>query len=346
MEDFEKITDFGNLYKAYRKAKAGKGFKNSSAKFETLALDGVHCLKEQLENRTYQISGYHEFMVYEPKERVIKACKFKDKVVQHVLCDNILLPRLKREFIKNNSAGQIGKGTLYGLDMLKKDMCNFYKENGMNGWILKCDVSKFFYKIEHEKLKNIVDFYFPDEGIKWMNHLIIDSIDNPGLPLGNQTSQVYALLYLNGMDHFIIEDLGIKYYGRYMDDFYLIHSDKQYLSHCLVKIRGYLDNIKLELNGKTQIMPFKNGINFIGFHTYITKEGRVIRKIKNQNKRNAKRKFRKMAKLVRDGKLSEKKFFESYSAWKSHASHGNCKKLIQNMDQMVQKIMEENSVTN
>ena len=109
------ICDYENLYKAYRKAKAGKKFNGSSAKFQAMNLEGLHMLKEQLENQTYKMSSYNEFKVYEPKERVIKSCSFKDKVVQHCLCDNVLHPQLSDEFIRTNYAGQAGKGTHFGL---------------------------------------------------------------------------------------------------------------------------------------------------------------------------------------------------------------------------------------
>lgn len=115
MTDFEKVTDFGNLYKAYKKAKSGKGYKKSSAKFEVKALEGIHILKEQLESKQYKVSAYNQFYVYEPKQRLIEAAAFKDKVVQHSLCDNVLLPKLQNVFIRNNFAGQIGKGTLFGI---------------------------------------------------------------------------------------------------------------------------------------------------------------------------------------------------------------------------------------
>lgn len=117
--DKEIICSFENLYRAYRKAKAGKGFNGSSTRFQMMTLEGVHLLKEQLEEQTYQMAPYNEFKIYEPKERVIQSCSFKDKVVQHCLCDNILHPRLANEFIKCNYAGQIGKGTLFGMDKLK-----------------------------------------------------------------------------------------------------------------------------------------------------------------------------------------------------------------------------------
>ena len=145
MTDFEKVISFENMYKAYRKAKRGKGYKKSSAKFNIMALEGVNILIEQLKNKTYAVSGYHEFKVYEPKERVIQTTSFKDKVVQHSLCDNVLLPKLEKVFIYDNCAGQKGKGTLFGLDRLSEQMKAFHKKYGLNGYILKCDISKFFY---------------------------------------------------------------------------------------------------------------------------------------------------------------------------------------------------------
>ena len=91
--DFEKVIDFNNMYKAYRKSKQGKGFRKSSARFNLMALDGINILIEQLKSKTYTVSKYNEFKVYEPKERVIQTTSFKDKVVQHSLCDNVLLPK-------------------------------------------------------------------------------------------------------------------------------------------------------------------------------------------------------------------------------------------------------------
>ncbi len=128
-----------------------------------------------------------------------------------------------------------------------------------------------------------------------------------------------------------------------MDDFYLIHHSKEYLKYCLEIITEFLRTLDLTLNGKTQISLFKNGVSYLGFHTYITNTGKVIRKLKNQNKRNAERKFLKMAKLVSAGKLSEEKFYASYNAWKNHISHGNCYKLGKTMDEMIKNILTKGS---
>lgn len=342
--DKDIICDFGNLYKAYKKAKAGKGFNGSSAKFQTMNLEGLHILKEQLENQTYRMNPYNEFKVYEPKERVIKSCSFKDKVVQHCLCDNLLHLKLANEFIRTNYAGQIGKGTHFGMDCLKEQMLDFHNHHGIDGWILKCDITKFFYQIDHDILKDIVDYYFPDDYTQWLNHLLIDSTYGLGLPLGNQAAQVYALLMLNGLDHFVTGELGISFYGRYMDDFYLIHSNKEYLKWCLVCIKQFVDNLGLSLNGKTQIIPFKNGLLFTGFHHYITADGKYIRKLNGVNKRRIRKKIRVWAKLVNSGKMSEQKFYEKYNAWKNHAMHGNCIKLCHSMDLYVKEVLKHEQI--
>ena len=340
MTDFEKVTDFHNMYRAYRRAKCGKGYKKSSAKFNVAALDGVNTLIAQLRNKTYTVSRYHEFKVYEPKERIIQTSSFKDKVVQHSLCDNVIMPRLQQIFIYDNCAGQKGKGTLFGLDRLSQQMQAFHSKYGMNGYILKCDITKFFYNISHEQLKDIVAYHFGyDPDILWLCNLYIDSTEGDGIPLGNQINQGFALLYLDGMDRLIKYQLGIEYYGRNMDDFWLIHPSKEYLQYCLEVITAYLETLNLTLNGKTQIFPFKNGVNYLGFHTYVTKAGNVIRRLSNQKKRNAQRKYTKMAKLVAAGKIPLEKLETSDTSHKAHRSHGNCYKMGESMDQKISAIL-------
>ncbi|MFQ9078748.1 MAG: reverse transcriptase domain-containing protein, partial [Ruminococcus sp.] len=315
-------------------------FNGSSARFQMMNLEGLHMLKEQLENQTYRVNPYNEFKVYEPKERVIKSCSFKDKVVQHCLCDNVLHKQLSDEFVRTNYAGQTGKGTHFGMDCLKEQMLEFYKQHGLDGWILKCDITKFFYQINHDILKDIVDYYFNDEYTVWMNHLYIDSTDGLGLPLGNQVAQVYALLMLNGLDHFVTGELGVELYGRYMDDFYLIAQSKDYLNWCLECIQRFVTSLGLSLNGKTQIMPFKNGVLFTGFHHYVTKNGKYIRKLTSTNKRRIRKNLLKWYKLVKAGRMTEQKFYEKYNAWKNHAMHGNCIKLCHSMDLYVKQLFE------
>lgn len=156
---------------------------------------------------------------------------------------------------------------------------------------------------------------------------------------GSQTALILKYLYVEESE---FADENNKYDGS-MDDFYLIHPSKEYLRYCLEAITAYLETLGLALNGKTQIFPFKNGVNYLGFHAYIAGNGKPIRRLKNQNKRNAQKKFLRMAKLVAAGRLSMEKFEASYGAWKNHISHGNCYRLGRTMDERINELLQINS---
>ena len=132
-------------------------------------------------------------------------------------------------------------------------------------------------------------------------------------------------MYLSGLDHFIKEKLGIRYYGRYMDDFYLIHEDKAYLRYCRAEIERYVGELGLKLNNKTNIFPLRNGIDFLGFHTYLTDSGKVIRKVRRGSKCNEQRKIEETARLYwTASKITLAEIEQSYGSWRSHAIKGNC----------------------
>ena len=287
------------------------------------------------------MSPYNTFEVYEPKRRVVMSNSYKDKVVQHSLCDNVLEPILTRSFIRDNYASQVGKGTHYGLDRLQEFMRRFYRKNGIDGWILKGDISKYFYSIRHDVLKTLIREKITDPDVLWLVDLIIDSTEgNVGIPIGNQTSQLFALLYLDGLDHFVKEKLGIKYYGRYMDDFFLIHHDKAYLQECRKQIEVFVQARGLSLNAKTNIFPLKHGVDFLGFHTYLTESGAVIRKVRRRSKNNMKRKLKKLAALHAAGRIDAKTVEQSYQSWRGHAEKGNSYHLIRRTDQYYNSLMK------
>ena len=165
--NFEQVTNFDAIYEAYKKARCGHGYNQSRLKFEMAALDGVLQIKRLLETKKFEVSPYNQFRVFEPKERVIEAGSFKDKIIQHSLCDNVLLPAFKSEFIQTNVAGQIGKGTLYGLDCLRAHMLLAHHKYGHDCWIVKADIKKYFYNIDHNILKDIVQYYISDGKKEW-----------------------------------------------------------------------------------------------------------------------------------------------------------------------------------
>ncbi|MGN0107121.1 MAG: RNA-directed DNA polymerase [Hominilimicola sp.] len=150
---------------------------------------------------------------------------------------------------------------------------------------------------------------------------------------------------MNDFDHMVKERLHIKAYGRYVDDFYLIHHDKEYLRYCLEVITNYLSKYGLELNEKTQIFPLKNGIDFLGFHTYLTESGKVIRKLKKSSKDNMRRKLKAFKRLYDEGKISMSVILCSYSSWRAHAKNGNTYYLIKRMDELFNELFKQGGNT-
>ena len=364
------INSFDSLYKAYKNTRSGKKKNTAALEYELNAVERTLRLSESLQNRDYTFGPYFPFTVYEPKERLVLALDFQSKVVLHSFCDNLLVPVFFKRFITDNYAGQIGKGTHFGLDRLAENMRHYYfsRKQADNearkaaslpyrcreewdyaeGWVLKGDFSKFYYSINREicynkaaeTLKKAVDDAELLDFSLWLLKQVIDSAPNTGLPLGNQSSSPLALLYLDGLDHLLTDELGLVY-GRYMDDFYIIHSDKLALKNILKTIRKYTEPLGIVLNGKTQIFPLKNGIDFLGYHSYLTESGKVVRKVRERSINNMRRKIRKYRGKVDRGEMTLEQVRQSYTSWIGHISHGNTHRLKQNTDALFYAVFSE-----
>lgn len=337
---FSQICTFSVLYKAYLAARKGKRSRAATAKYEVHLLENIVNLVYILKTKIYRPGIFRVFYVYEPKKRLVQAPAFVDKVVQHALVDNLLYDRITHGFILDNYASQKDKGIHMGLNRLRYFLIDYWNKNHTaEGWVLKCDVRHFFASINHDKLKEKLKMLDLELVIYDLLCIYIDCSE--GLPLGYQTSQLFALLYLSDFDHFVKEKLHIKYYGRYMDDFFLIHPDKAYLQYCLKEIRAYMADLKLELNEKTQIFPLKNGIDFLGFHTYMTEDGKVIRKLRHSSIKRMNAKLKKWEQDYPNGLVTREKILSSWQAWDAHAAHGNTWSLRQKVRDRVQNILKE-----
>lgn len=336
---FEEICTFEVLYRAYLAARKGKRKKASAAQYEANALIFTERLAYILNTNTYIPSKFEVFHVYEPKKRLVQAPAFVDKVVQHAIVDNTLYEAITRSFIPANCASQIDKGMHYGLDLLKGFMTDYWRKNHTtDGWVLKCDVRHFFASIDHDILKAKLRKKVVDDRIFRLMCIYIDASAD-GLPLGYQTSQLLALLFLDEFDHFVKERLRIKYYVRYMDDFLLIHPDKEYLRYCQKQIETFLAGLRLELNEKTNIFPLRHGVDFLGFHTYITESGQIIRRLRHSSVKRMKGKIRWWKKEYPAGKVTKKEILDSWTAWDAHAAHGNTYTLRQEIAAKVSEII-------
>ncbi len=191
---YPKIYEFEQLHRAHRLARRAKRSKEEVVRFELDLNRNLMTLRDELLTQTYRPGAYREFKVFEPKERVIMSLPYRDRVVQHSLCDQVLGPWINRQLIDDNCASRPRKGTHYGLYRLARFMREFYHTRGTEGYILKADISKFFYRIRHDRLKEMLYPGIADPQLKGLLDVIIDSTPgNVGVPIGNMTSQWFAI---------------------------------------------------------------------------------------------------------------------------------------------------------
>lgn len=342
---YEKIYSFENLYKAHRKARLGKRDLAETIIFENNLGENLIKLSDDIREGIYRIDGYYSFMVYDPKKRIIHALHYKDRVVQHCICDEVLSKIIEPKLIYDNAACRLNKGTGFAIKRLTFFMSDFYKNYGCEGFFLRFDIRKFFDNINHGVLKKKLRKAVKDKDVLKLLFYFIDTyyVDDTengktGLPLGNQSSQWFALYYLDSLDRLIKEKLKIKYYIRYMDDAVLIFKDKEYLRNCLDVMQEHIENdLKLSFNAKTQIFPMRNGVDFLGFHFYLTETGKVIRKIKTQNKRKIKRRIKKLKDDYLKNDVSNEDYMQIISSYKAHLEQGHTYKLINSLDVSLKK---------
>ncbi len=292
---FEEIITYENLYKAHRVARLGKRNKKEVIEFEMNLSQSLWNMYYDLIYDKYKIGNYHCFKIYDPKEREIQAIGYRDRILQHVLCDNYLMPLLDSKLIYYNVACRKGKGTSLAIKALRKFMTKHYKKYGNSGYFIKADIRKYFDNIDHDLLKIKLKDVVNDEKILKLLYQIIDtygSEENKGLPLGNQTSQNFALLYLDYLDKYITCKLGIKYYVRYMDDIIIIVENKEKAKEIFKKLEEKVINNKLMLNPKSQIISIKCGVSFLGWTFFYNKNGGIIQKIKKESKQRIIKHFR------------------------------------------------------
>lgn len=342
---YQEICDFEVLYKAYLEARKRKRKKPGTAQYEANALACTNKLSRILSTKEYRPSKFEVFYVYEPKKRLVQAPAFVDKVVLHAVTDNILYEAITKSFIRDNFASQKGKGTNDGLMRLKQHMVDYYRREqcGTNGWILKGDVHHFFASIDHGKLKHKLKRLLDKRGVDpQIYDLLCVYIDtSEGLPLGYQTSQLLALMFLDEFDHLMKEKYRMKYYGRYMDDFYIIHHDKKVLQQILKDIRVVMAEWGLELNQKTGIFPLRNGIDFLGFHSYLTETGAVIQKLRRDGINRIRSKVKFWEEAYPRGEITKEAILDSFGAWDAHAAYGDTRELREKYATKVSGIIGE-----
>lgn len=308
---YDEITSFKNLLKASRKAQRGKRFNDSTADFNLKLEPELLKLQRELQERTYQIESYQQFYIYDPKKRLISALPYRDRVVQHALC-NVVEPIFDHSFIYDTYACRKDKGSHRAVN-------RFTMYCRKNKYVLKCDIKSYFASIDHDVLFEMIVRRINDPNALWLIKQIINSTSSPGIPIGNLASQIFANLYLNGLDHYLKEMVKCRHYIRYMDDLIVFGNDKSRLSEIKEAIREYLRNLKLELHPhKSQIYLTANGINFLGYKVYSTHR-LVIR----QNIKRLRKRMKKYYKLLKLKLITPQKIARSIQSWLGYAIHAD-----------------------
>mgnify|MGYP001863926761 CR=1 FL=1 len=340
MNKYESLCDLNKIELNYKEVKLKTHHREKIVRFELFYMANIYQIYKVLKERKYRHSSYHIFLIKIPKYRIVMSESISDKIVNHLISNEILLPLIEPKLIETNIATRKNKGIKFGINYVKKYI-NHLKLKYNNFYILKCDIKKYFYNVDHEILLEKLSLVIKDQEIleiitniisttnqKENNEQIkklvekekerllklnvksiekkikeLESIplyeNGKGLPIGNMTSQIFAIFYLNELDHFIKEKLHIKYYIRYMDDFILMHPDREYLKYCLKEIEKELAKVKLSLNKKTHIFSIKQGLNFMGFR-FILKGKRLIVLLNNQTRKRITKKLNSLSKMKKD----------------------------------------------
>lgn len=316
----DKIT-YESLYEAYLRASKNKSNKYEILKFTVDLETNIVGIMIDLMNGTYELGKYHIFIIYEPKERIIKCLPFRDRIVQQWYVYEFIKYFFIPRFISSTCACIDGRGTHYAVRLTQEYMRKMKSKYG-DYYVLKLDIKKFFYNIDKDILYEIMCEDISDKLLLKLTYkFIYDDDDKVGIPIGNYTSQYFANIYLDKLDKYVKEDLKIEYYVRYMDDFILLLRTKEECIEIMEKIRVFLkDRLHLELNSKSVYYPNKMGINFCGYRIY---ETHIL--VRNSSKKKMRKRIKRW---WSNGKLDMEKIKPSLNSWIGHVKHACSYNLI------------------
>lgn len=324
---YQNLT-FEKMLEAHKRARKHKAYKNEVVKFELNLENNLINLMNELKEGKYHIGKYFTFKVYEPKERIIKALPYRDRIVHQWYVEEFIKPYIVPRFINTTYACLSNRGTHRAVKEVERQM-RIFKRNYGDFWILKCDIKKFFYNINPYILLNILKKYISDKALLDLTEKLIinPKLDNSqvGIPIGNYTSQFFANIYLNELDQYVKSTLKIKFYTRYMDDFVLILKTKEECKKIKKNIELFLfENLKIELNAKSRYYPYKMGVNFCGYRIFTTHK-----LLRLSSKKKIKKNVKKWNKKYNNGELNLNLTMQSLNSWLGHSSHCNSYKLQQ-----------------
>lgn len=382
MKEMESVYDANALLDSFRKCKKGTAWKESVQRYEMNLLRNIRQTQKELAEGTYKQKDIYEFDLSERgKTRHIKAMHISDRVVQKSVCDNILIPELDKYLIYDNGTSMEGKGIHFARKRLKTHLHKYFRKHGNNeGYVLLIDFTKFFDNICHEPLieamrekignektmrfvESLIDTfridvsYMTDEEYEKCldvvyNALEYEQIDKELLTgeklmrksvgIGSQISQISGVFYPTKIDNYCKIVRGLKYYGRYMDDIYIIHEDKEYLKELLKELEKMCNELGLFINPKkTQVIKLSKGFTFLKIKYILTDTGRVVERISRDSVTRMRRKLKKLRKKLDAGEIEFSDIRCAYASWRGSVAHYNSYTTLKNMDKLFDELFIE-----
>lgn len=322
---FYDVFTYTNLFNSAKRCFKGVNWKTSTKTFRFNITTNIYELLVDLRNDTYKSKGFKEFTIIERgKKRNIKSVHISERVIQKNICNHVLIPILTPSLIYDNGACLKRKGYSFSVNRMETHLRRYFRKYGNTGYVLLFDFSKYFDRIDHEKVKQMLKDKIKNEKTYSLICSFIDNFGDAGLGLGSEISQILAVYYPNKLDHYIKEVLKIKGYGRYMDDGYLIHQDKQYLKYCLSEISKICNSLGIVINTKkTRIVPINKYFTYLKIKFYVTDTGKVIKKVGIKSRVRMSRKLKKFKKKYDNKILTKIDIISSYLSWKAYYSQGN-----------------------
>lgn len=349
---FPKIYDFENLFDAYKNGIKNKRDRPDIMQYTANLEENLIILQNEFVWKTYKVGHYRMFYVFEPKRRLIMALEFKDRVAQHAIYRQ-LNPLLDKQFIFDSYACRIGKGTHKAVARLQYWFRQVERKPG-KFYYLKLDISKYFYRIDHGILMDILRRKIADEDLLEILEGIVNCEDthfglpmgadigdvafdellaDVGLPIGNLTSQMFANLYLDQLDQFCKHRLGLHYYIRYMDDVIILSSSKKHLERVKSQIADFLEReLHLNLNNKTCIRPVSAGAEFVGFRVWATHV-----KLRRKTARKMVKRLEYVFAAYRVGEIDREGMERTVASYKGILQHFNSHGMAQKLNEIYKK---------
>lgn len=319
---YEKIYQYENLLDAYRKARENKRYRAEVLAYTAQMEENLLRLQSELRAGTYYPLPYRSFVIYEPKERIIRALPFYDRVAQHAIC-NIVQPVIQNGFYTHSYACIEGRGTHKASEVLAGWHYRLYREWDGEVWALKGDIHHYFASMAHNVLKSQYRKEIKDPRVLALLDIIVGHNGTGGavgIPVGNLTSQLFGGMYLTPFDRFVKETLRVKWYMRYMDDFVILAQRRTELVALLDSARDFLrDTLQLELNPKTKIYKPVHGLDFVGYRHFCD-----YKKVRKDGINRARRKIAD----YRKGKITWERLQTSLKSWAGHAGHADAAGIV------------------